>query len=198
MKDWKAWHQEYDDPASDQSRRLYAVQGLLRDALWAKPPGPIHLTSACAGDGRDVIGVLADHPRAADVSAVLVELDPDLAAAAGSLGRQGDAGLLSTYADVPRADVLLLAGIFGNVSDADLKATVDNASRLCAPGAHVLWTRGRRAPDLTPDIRQWWDDAGWEELGFVSGGEGSWSVGYSRLTVEPLPFSDMRLFTFVD
>ena len=191
--DWHDWHREYDDPASPHSRRLAIVQALLSDALLARRAGPITLTSACAGDGRDVRGVLAAHPRAPDVAAVLVEKDAALAAAGGA--RVGDAGELASYRDVPAADVLMLCGVFGNISDDDVRRTVDNASRLCRAGATVLWTRHRRHPDLTPSIRSWWSSAGWEETAFVTGDQ--WSVGAAVLTRDPLPFMEMRLFSFV-
>jgi hypothetical protein len=75
--------------------------------------------------------------------------------------------------------------------------TVGNASRLCAPGATVVWTRHRREPDLSDRIRAWFTSAGWVESAFVSPGPDSWSVGVARLTVEPLPFDDeVRLFAF--
>ena len=59
MKDWAAWHGRYDDPALSLSRRLGAVQARIRDALDQAGPGRIRLVSLCAGDGRDVLGVLA-------------------------------------------------------------------------------------------------------------------------------------------
>jgi hypothetical protein len=178
------------------SRRLAMVQALLSDALLARPAGAIALTSACAGDGRDVRGVLESHPRADDVAAVLVEKDPVLAEAGACL--VGDAGELATYAEVPRADVLLLCGIFGNISDDDIRNTVDNASRLCREGATVIWTRTRTAPDATPMIRAEWAVAGWEETGFVTGRPtAEWSVGAAVLTREPLPYKEMRLFSFI-
>ena len=87
------------------------------------------LVSLCAGQGHDVIGVLPDHPRRGDVRAVLVESDARnvvlarRAAAGQDLPgveiRQADAGLVAGFADVLPADVLLLCGIFGNVSDHD-------------------------------------------------------------------------------
>ena len=194
--DWQAWHRQYDDPASPHSRRLAIVQALLNDALLARPAGPIALTSACAGDGRDVRGVLAEHPRAGDVTSVLVEKDPELAAVGGA--RVGDAGDLATYADIPPADVLLLCGVFGNVTDDDVRNTAHSASRLCNPGATVLWTRTRRAPDLTPALRIWLGEAGWSETAFVTGAPtAEWSVGAAVLTRDPLPYKEMRLFTFV-
>ena len=78
--DWHAWYGEYDDPDSSLSRRLAVVRRELGAVLAARRPGPVTLLSLCAGDGRDTLPVLA----AADtqVSAVLVELDPDLAGTA--------------------------------------------------------------------------------------------------------------------
>src|SRR6266700_4054145 len=74
--------------------------------------------------------------------------------------RQEDAGLVAGFADVLPADVLLLCGIFGNVSDHDIRRTVQTAPALCRVGATVIWTRHRRPPDLTPQIRAWYASAG--------------------------------------
>src|SRR3990172_3609565 len=62
--------QAYQRDAYQQ--RLSAVQEHLAECLDAAPPGPVHIISICAGDGRDVIGVLESHPRRDDVSAWLV------------------------------------------------------------------------------------------------------------------------------
>jgi hypothetical protein len=37
---------------------------------------------------------------------------------------------------------------------------------LCAAGATVIWTRHRRPPDITPRIRAWFTDAGFDEVTF--------------------------------
>jgi hypothetical protein len=204
---WVQWHQEYDDPTSRLSRRLEFVQRRLREAIELAPPGPIRLISACAGQGRDVLGVLVGHARASDVRALLVELDPHNAevaqADAAAAGLRGvdvalaDAAMTAAYRDAVPADVLLLCGIFGNISDEDVEHTVRNAARLCAPGATVIWTRGRWAPDLTPAIRGWFGESGFEEVGFDSDGDGGFSVGTNRLTADPLPYDEsLRLFSF--
>lgn len=174
--DWVAWHEGYDDPASGLSARLKLVKQHLAEALDRAPAGPVRLVSLCAGQGRDVIETLRDHPRGDDVSAVLVEADPVLAgqarAAAAAAGlkrvevRTVDAGQVAGYADAVPADVLLLCGIFGNVTPAGVERIVTAAPALCAPGATVLWTRNRRPPDLTPQIRGWFSAAGFDELAF--------------------------------
>jgi hypothetical protein len=59
--------------ARDAVPRLRA--GHLRAELERAPAGDICLISLCAGQGRDVIGVLTGHPCRDDVRARLVELD---------------------------------------------------------------------------------------------------------------------------
>jgi hypothetical protein len=176
VRDWVAWHAAYDDPASPLSARLSCVRSHLSDAIDQAPPGPVRLVSLCAGQGHDVIGVLPGHPRREDVGAVLVESDERNAglarqAAAGhGLSqvevRQADASLVPGFADALPADVLLLCGIFGNVSDHDIQRTAQAAPALCRAGATVIWTRHRRPPDLTPQIRQWFASSGFAEVAF--------------------------------
>ncbi len=178
MRDWVAWHELYDDPSSVLSARLRLVKAQLADALDHAPAGPVRLLSLCAGQGRDVTGVLPTHPRRDDVSAVRIEADPQNAetarrnATAAGLPRvevrQADASRPSGYAGVLPADVLLLCGIFGNVSDTDIQRTIAAAPALSAPGGTVIWTRHRRPPDLTPQVRAWFREAGFAEVSFSS------------------------------
>lgn len=195
-RDWARWHEAYDDPSSPLRTRLALVQRHLSDALDAAAPGPVSLVSLCAGEGRDVLGVLPGHPRRDDVTAVLVELDPRIArtaaeraARAGLTGvqvREADAGFVANYADALPADVLLLCGIFGNVSEQDIARTAAAGPALCAPGATVIWTRHRRAPDLTPRIREWFAAAGLQEATFdAPPGDGMMSVGVYRRPAGP-------------
>jgi hypothetical protein len=190
MRDWVAWHRDYGDPASGLSARLRCVQRHLSRALDEVAAGPVRLVSLCAGQGHDVIGVLPGHRRRADVSAMLVEADPHNAelarrrATAAGLDqvevRQTDASWPSAYADTLPADVLLLCGIFGNVSDADIERTAAAAPTLCAAGASVIWTRHRKAPDLTPRIRAWFTAAGFDEIAFEAV-DTTMAVGAGRL-----------------
>jgi hypothetical protein len=71
-RDWYKWHRDYDQPGTALARRLAAVQDQIGKALDAAPPGPLHAISLCAGQGRDLIGALARHPRRDDVLARLV------------------------------------------------------------------------------------------------------------------------------
>ena len=80
--------------------------------------------------------------------------------------RHGDAGRAASFAGAVPADVLMLCGIFGNVSEADIERTVATAPAFCSPGATVIWTRHLRPPDPTPRIRAWFAAAGFEEVAF--------------------------------
>jgi hypothetical protein len=207
-RDWHEWHEPYDDPASRLSHRLAIVQRLLREALDACRPGAIRLVSICAGQGRDVTEVLADHPRRTEVTAKLVELDPRNVEAArrvvAARGLQGvdvvqaNAGTTDAYLGAVPAEVILVCGVFGNITDEDVARTIRTLPSLGAPGASVIWTRHCNPPDLTPAIRGWFEQAGFAELAFEHP-EGTWfGVGHHRLEGEPVPFEPGRtMFEFV-
>jgi len=207
QRDWADWHREYDDPGSLLSRRLELVQGHLRAEFDRAPAGDIALISLCAGQGRDVIGVLAGHPRRDDVLARLVELDERNVAVARQAARsagldgvevlQADAGITDACIGAVPAQIVVACGVFGNSAVRDIQATVAALPSLCAPDALVLWTRHRSPPDLTPAIRSWFAAAGFREEAFDTSRDGFMSVGAHRLTVEPAVLVlGQRLFTF--
>lgn len=205
--DWQAWHDGYADPGSEMSRRLRVVQHHIGGLLQESAPGPVTVLSACAGDGRDLLDVLATRDDAERVRGTLVECDVRNAAGARErthrLGlrlevREKDAGLSDAYIGAVPADLVLLCGIFGNISDDDVAGTIAFVPQLCRPGALVLWTRHRKAPDLTPRIRRWFGDAGFVEEAFTAPEDGVWSVGACRYDGPPTPLRPgQRLFTFV-
>jgi Putative methyltransferase len=155
-RDWAEWHRPYDDPASLLSGRLRRVQAHFAALLDRQPPGPVQVISLCAGQGRDVIGVLEHHPRRADVRARLVELDPRnvaharRAVAAGGLDgvqvTEADAGRTDVYAGAVPAQIVVACGIFGNITDADIARTVAALPGRArpAPGSSGPGTPARR------------------------------------------------------
>ena len=206
-RDWRAWHAAYDEPGSPLDRRLRIVQGHV--AVWLADRGgrPSTAVSACAGQGRDLLEVLAD-ADARHVRARLVELDPDNAATAAATARdagldvevvRGDAGTTDAYAGAVPADLVLMCGVFGNVPDEDVRRTVESLPQLCAAGATVIWTRSRREPDLTPAIRGWFSGAGFAARSFDAPDNALFSVGVHVLTRDPMPLvPGQRLFRFAD
>jgi hypothetical protein len=205
---WQAWHEPYDDPGSYLSWRLAAVQGHIRSALDRSPPGPIRAVSLCAGQGRDLVGALVEHPRRADVVARLVELDEGNAAFAhdsvveagldGVEVVRGDASTSNAFVGAVPADLVLVCGVFGNISDGDVERTVSLLPGFCAENATVVWTRHRRPPDLTPTVRAWFREHGFDEVAFDAPADALFGVGVHRFTSVPQPIErGVRLFTFV-
>jgi Putative methyltransferase len=205
-RDWREWHETYADPDSTMSRRLRRVQHRVREFLDSRPAGPIRVLSMCAGQGRDLLVPLADHPRRADVRAVLVELEPGNAAVArkdaqgcGSAVEvlMADAARTAVYREVVPVHLALVCGVFGNISDDDVRRTIECLPSLVGPGGVVIWTRHRREPDLTPAIRRWFAAARFAEIGFDTEPGYLFGVGTHRLAGAGRPFDpDVRLFTF--
>jgi hypothetical protein len=209
LRDYRAWHDEYDDPNSPLAERLRIVQRRLGELLTAARPGPIRLISMCAGQGRDVLGVLPNHERRSDVSGALIELDPVNVRTAGESAAvnrlssleivEGDAAVSDVYAPFVPADLILACGILGNVTDADVENTCHTLSMLCSPGAAIIWTRHGRERDLTPHIRGWLVEGGFEELSFDAPDTPKlFGIGTARLVARPLPWLEgHRFFTFI-
>jgi hypothetical protein len=208
VKDWVAWHAGYDNPSSPLSARLRRISWHLSRAINQAPAGPVRVVSLCAGQGHDVMTVLPEHPRRDDVRAVLVEANPrnaDLARSAAEQAglpqvevRAADAAMVASYADALPADVLLLVGVFGNVSAPDIQRIVEATPALCRVGATVIWTRHRRPPDLTPQVRAWFADSGFDEITFDPLATGVLTgVGVHRLRHPPsATLPSQPLFTF--
>jgi hypothetical protein len=205
--DWQNWHDKYDQPDSPLALRLQAVQTQIRIALDTSPPGPLRVVSLCAGQGRDLLEVLAGHKRRDDVRARLVELDARNTARAAEQARvaglhgvevvTADASCIDHYRAMVPADLVLICGVFGNIADADIARTIEACAQLCRAGGTVIWTRNRRAPDLVPQICAWFEAAGFA-LRWLSERDVESCVGAHRFAGEPQPFvAGTRMFTFV-
>jgi Putative methyltransferase len=207
MADWVMWHGQYERADSSLARRLVVVRRRIGHALASLQPGqPLHILSLCAGDGRDLLPELAGSGRRYD-RATLVEWNATLAAratqGAEELGLDhvvviaGDAGRSATFADLLPVDLLLLCGIFGNISDDDIRATVAATRAMLTAGGIVVWTRGKSDRDIRPVVRGWFAEEGLEELSF-DGDPEPFGIGVSRLAAPaaPTPALPERLFTF--
>jgi hypothetical protein len=206
-RDWHEWHEQYDQPDSELALRLVAVRERIKIALDGAPPGPLRLLSMVAGQGRDVLPVLAAHPRGADVTARLVERDPRNAAAARAavedLGLStvdvvtGDAALVDHYLDLAPAHVVVACGLFGNISDADIRNTIRHIGTLTSRGGTAIWTRYRQEPDLVPSIQEWYAQEGFKPL-WLSEKAAGFGVGSHLATRDPRPPEPgASMFTFV-
>ncbi len=213
--DWVQWHNLYETPERVVAQGLLIVQRLIRDFLASRAGDEIRVVSICSGQGRDILGVLADHPGRLSVNGRLIELDPTntveaarQAHAAGLGGIEivtGDASVTDAYVGAVPADLVLVCGVFGNIPDDDVHRTIDALPQFCRRDATVIWTRHRRPPDLTPTIREWFANTGFIEIACESTGAkaprpGAFPaqfVGAHRWPREPLALErGQRLFTF--
>lgn len=167
------------------------------------------ILSLCAGQGHDVIGVLRDYPHASRVRTRFIETDPrnvDIlrarVAAEGLSGCEvilGDAADTSLYDCFVPVDLLVICGIFGNISNDDVFRTIAATPQLCATGAIAIFTRGRRKPpDLTPAMRAAFAAAGFVEASNLAPEDVIWTVGAQRFEGVTQPLTTGHLFTFVN
>lgn len=227
MIDWHHWLKRYDEPGSPHSRRLVTVQRLIGRRLDRTAPRPASVLSICAGDGRDILDVLGARADASRVTTTLVELDARLCALAqaralenGLAGvdiRQADAGATDAYLGVSPADLVILVGVFGNISDADVRTTLKLLPALCKPDALVIWSLRQQArqdqgPCGSPrrlarlprrndyerveTLREWFDAEGFHET-FANRADAAFYVGANRYLGRPRPLpAGYRFFTF--
>lgn len=207
-RDWIEWHLAYADADSPLARRLAIVQAHVAAVLQRRGDTPTRVLSLCSGEGRDLIEPIARLGLGDRVRGRLVELDSTLAGRAmeaiaaahldGLEVRVGDAGLTTAYEGAVPADLVLVCGVFGNITDDDVRATIGALPSMCAAGATLIWTRHRRPPDLTPAIRRWLRAAGFRHEAFIKVPDSPASVGVERFVGVPVPFATgVRLFEFV-
>lgn len=206
--DWVAWHSPYSDPHSPLSQRLAIIQSHIRSWLLSRQLFPIQVISLCAGQGRDLLDVLEHMPTQRNLMARLIENDPTNVEVASNRVRElgllnvevncADAGNSDSYVAATPVDLVLLCGVFGNISDHDIFQTIKYLPHLCTAGATVIWTRSRRDPDITPDIRRAFEKVGFREDAFVAPDEVKFSVGVNTFEGQPLPsIPGTQLFTFL-
>jgi hypothetical protein len=101
------------------------------------------------------------------------------------------------------ADVVLLVGVLGNISDADVAATVAAMPHLCASGATLVWSRGRSlegADDFVTPVREAFAAAGFTEVSIRSFDvqDDRTALGVVRFGRAPVPLEPRQTwFTFV-
>lgn len=205
---WNGWPEKAYKKDHYQ-QRLLAVQKHLAECLDIAPPGSVRIISICAGDGRDVIGVLGSHQRRKDVSAWLVELNRKSVAAGVrhtiSAGLENavnflneDATLYLTYKNITPSDILLLCGVWGHVPTDERVQLVGAIASLCKPGSTVTWTRGvSKGMARLHEIQSLFSGSSWESVCVSLTSDKNWAVATHRYCGPPkeLPESE-RLFHF--
>jgi hypothetical protein len=190
---WNNWPaKSYQRPS--YRNRLVAVQDHLARCLDAAPAGPVRIVSLCAGDGRDVLGVLQTHERRNDVRAWLVELDRESvksgtgqAAAAGLEDRvtfiQGDATDFANYTGIVPCQIVLVCGVLGHVPPADRQSLIEALKSFCTSGGMVIWTRGlQRGLDRFTEFQQRFEQNDFERVQETRTEDEKWGICSHRYT----------------
>lgn len=208
--DWNTWHQQYDQFPNLQAR-LRIVQKLITSVLDDSRES-IRVISICAGDGRDLLGVLANHPRRHQVDGLLIDNDPECiqrgSETARELGLDGklrclhaDATLARHYAGAVPADLVLLSGFLGHLPHDDVPRLIEFLPIFCKHGASVIWNRHLVLHDgrnQVRNIRDWFRAAQFEELEFETTAPDGFAVGRVRFRGNELPLDESKvLFHFV-
>ena len=207
-KDWKKWHTLYNDGESGLAKRLRIVQESISDCLPDAIEERFQIIDICSGDGRDLLDVLDRYPVKDSVHSFLVELDTRLANESGHTASEknlqnvtvvnGDASLLSIYKDVSRADLILLCGVFGNISNDDIQNTIEALPQISKQGAKVIWTRHLRQPEVMPTIQDLFRTSGFIEVNIKTTDDQSYVIATYEFKGSPMPLkNDTRLFAFI-
>lgn len=209
--DWSEWYKQYDSFPSLQAR-LRIVQEQITAALNECPPGPVRIVSICAGDGRDLIGTLQNHPRRNDVTASLLDSDLDsvyrgkTAAVAAGLGGQlnfihADAALAGNYAGAIPADLVILSGLLVHLRHENVPAFIRSLRMFCRTGGYVIWNRHfvlYQGHEQVRVIRKLFQQATFEEIHFETTALDGFAVSRVRFTGQVEPLDTTRvLFEFV-
>jgi hypothetical protein len=176
---WNAWYKHYHTSPNLQTR-LRIVRRQIRAAVHERPAGPVRLLSICAGDGRDVITALADHPRRDDVQATLLDTHRDAIergqATVARIGmekqirfRAADATKAVSYQGIVPADVVLVSGVLGHLLPDSVTTLIRSLPGLCRPGGELVWNRHLTISNgcrMVPEIRRLLGKHGFQELHF--------------------------------
>jgi hypothetical protein len=183
------------------------VQAQVAAIVEQCPPGPVTVVSICGGQGRELIGALEKHPRRADVRGRIVELDAENAAFARAWAQKaqldlevvtGDASIADSYAGLPAADLVVISGVFGHLSDADRVRTINFVRQICRTGGCAVWTFFRMGEDQSETLRGHFREQMFDEESFETlSGKFAFTVARSRYAGAPTQFEPhAKIFTF--
>jgi hypothetical protein len=173
-------------------QRLAAVQEHLAKRLDVAPVGPVRIISICAGDGRDLLGVLEMHRRRNDVTAWLVEQSLQSVSASAARARalgldsavrflHADATGYKTYHGIAPADIVLLCGVWGHVPVHDRASVIRALTCFCKPGGAVIWSRAvAKGMIRLQQIQALFAGPSWEQISLTFTPDETWAVATHR------------------
>ena len=205
--DWKGWHAIYDRPSGANSR-LLAVQNAVSECLTLLPAGPVKLLSIFAGDGRDIIPVVAESVRRNEVNCQFIEINEALVRAGRQRAEEhgmsdkmqfkcADATSAQSYTGSVPVDCVLASGVFGNLLPEDVLRCIKALTGMLKTGGFLVWTRSRCAGSGELGIAR--IQAALQDQGFVeriSGGPAKFLVASHQFLGKTTQLVESRLFTF--
>jgi hypothetical protein len=209
-RDWIRFHDLYETLPPLQAR-LKLVQAQIERAIEEAPSGPVRVLSLCAGDGRDLLGALIDHARAADVAAALIDSNAELVARGEAAQSElalpaslrflhADATLADTYLTLAPADLVIAAGVFGNLKLASMQQLVHSLRCLCKKDSKVVWTHkttGMNSEARVAMLCEMLQQSDFRELTFTRTEPDGFVVATYAYVGDPLPLlAGIQLFEF--
>jgi hypothetical protein len=170
------------------------------------PAGPITVVSMCAGQGRDILGVLRDFPRRDETVVTLIEQDRRNAEFARETARAadltdvsvvvGDAGDSTSYVGLAPASLVIMVGFLTHLGDGDLDRLIAFLPQLSAVSGMALWCAGSQHVDLPTEIRTLFARAGFVPVAVQCDVDPRWNIGIERFEGRPRRLdTGVRLFS---
>jgi hypothetical protein len=208
IDNWSTWHDEYENEDSELNARKRAVQAQVAAIATQCPPGPVTVVSICGGQGREVIGALADHPRRADVRGRIVELDEKNSAFARAWAKKagldklevvtGDASLSTAYAGLPPVDVVVVSGVVGHLCHPERVQLITFLHQIVRTGGYAVNTFYRGREGELQQLRDAFSAHQFEEESFETlAGKFQFTIARNRYLGQPKPFEPgVKVFNF--
>jgi hypothetical protein len=146
---WNDWHIIYDDKESAPYKRSLLTQQLINNYLISHKKNIIIL-SICSGQARDILPAIAGREDKDRITTYLLDIDKDCLEYAQEYACihdipnvhtiNKDASLKESYDDIPKADLIVICGLFGHLVPEDIATTASFLAHISDNDAHVIWS----------------------------------------------------------
>ena len=110
---------------------------------------------------------------------------------------EGDAGLSENYPSAGRASLVVVSGVFGQLSMEDVVRTITLLTEICKTGGSVIRTTYEVLSEKQVAIEGHFADHAFEQVGFELTSGKTYGVVQHRYRGEPQPLSHpARIFTY--
>lgn len=151
MSAWQTRNSLYNDPTSGLSLKLIHIKNLIKSFL-KESDRDIIVVSLASGQGRDILESVYELQSDKKISIYLIDSDQESLDYAANFCIEksisnvtlvlGDASLSDLFKkyEIPRADLILMCGIFGRMSLLDIESIIKSSKQLINDGGNIIWT----------------------------------------------------------